>query len=466
MSKERHASLMGRVPLRIRLVAGFAIAMAVLLAAAGAFVYVRVQHALDAALDRELDAAAEAALADLETDASLGAEPPIDMQLIGADGRVIAHTGRLSARPAIGARSRALAARGPIRLNVGGSVVPASPNPMRILAQPAPPTPGSVLVVATRRDQRDEALRELVLQLSLAGLASLALASAVAERLAAAVLGPVERYRRQAAAIAGGDLGRRLAVPERREDEIVRLGHTFNDVLTALEAAIGHERQFVDAASHQLRTPLTLLSTRVQLLRRRAPVGSLSRSSLDELATDVASLVTLTDGLLSLGSLRAGRVPDPRLAGSTDLVSATRAVASTRGLDVAAEAASVMVDVPPEAVQLVVANILDNAMIHGRPPVAVSVRAQGDLAVVAVADHGDGIPPDFRQQATEPFQRGPGVSGRPGHGLGLALVAAAAALFRGTVCIADRAGPGSGALVEVSLPRSPTTAPPSTASRL
>jgi two-component system, OmpR family, sensor kinase len=87
--------------------------------------------------------------------------------------------------------------------------------------------------------------------------------------LARAALQPVERYRTEAARIAAGATGVRLAVSDTAHDEVARLGHTLNDMLTALETALERERRFINDASHELRTPLTLLSTELEPALRR-----------------------------------------------------------------------------------------------------------------------------------------------------------------------------------------------------
>src|SRR5205085_502592 len=106
-----------------------------------------------------------------------------------------------------------------------GDFLPISPKPYRVRISRLPSNE-SYLLVAVRRDHRDEALRELVVQLTLAGLGMLVFSALVGDRLARASLRPVEQYRRKAAAIAGGAGDLLLDVPAGRDDEVTRLGHT------------------------------------------------------------------------------------------------------------------------------------------------------------------------------------------------------------------------------------------------
>ena len=168
-----------------------------------------------------------------------------------------------------------------------GKLLPIADKPYRVQVTALDEPPGHYLVVGVRRDHRDEALRELLLQLTLAGLGALAVAAVVGDVLARAALRPVERYRRRAAEIADGADGLRLDVPEGRDDEVTRLGHTLNDMLAALERSLERERRFVNEASHELRTPLTLLKSRIQLAQRRSRTVEEHEAVLDELAVDV-----------------------------------------------------------------------------------------------------------------------------------------------------------------------------------
>ena len=127
----------------------------------------------------------------------------------------------------------------PVHRNVG-ALLPRSHRPLRLLAVPILQHE-AVLVVAVRRDQRDEALRELLAQLLAAGVGALLICAVVGERLAKAALTPVERYRTQAAAIASGATGLRLDEPPERHDEVTRLGTTLNAMLEALEQTVAGE---------------------------------------------------------------------------------------------------------------------------------------------------------------------------------------------------------------------------------
>ena len=430
----RARQALSALPLRVRLVAGFAAAVTVVLVVAGAFVYWRVEYALDRRLDGDLRADSRAVAAALgqqptgPAGAAGGTAAGRRYQLLDEQGRVLGSGSDVGTAPLLhpGQARRALA--GPLVADIG-ALLPVSRRPLRLLAGPVTVAgQRRVLVVADRRDQRDEALRELLAQLAAAGLAALVVTAVVGDRLARSALAPVERYRVQAATIAAGATGIRLDVPPSRDDEVTRLGHTLNEVLTALERAVERERQFTQDASHELRTPLTLLSGRIQLALRRPRGVPEHEQVLRELAVDVTSLTALAEGLLALttsGSRAAARGDD------SDLAAVARAVVAARParvgvLDV--PDIPVLVGLPEAALRQVLTNLIDNAVVHGgndTGAVHVEVDAAGSgPAVLRVTDAGPGVDPQFLPGAAERFARADVARARPGAGLGLALVRA------------------------------------------
>jgi signal transduction histidine kinase len=423
-----------RLPLRIRLVAGFSGAMMLVLAGAGTFVYLRVQYALDLRLDEDL-AAQAAQVVQLASGGTLPQDQTGAMSAAGMTFQVLDRDNHVLARSASLTDASLLqpeeldAARHRSASYDRGRLFPIGPT-SRVLAMPiadaTQPAPGrpAVAVVAIRRDQRDEALRELIGQLALANFGALAIASFVGYRLTRAALSPVERYRAQAAEIAAGATGVRLAVPATADDEIARLGNTLNEMLAALDNALATERRFVNDASHELRTPLTLLSTELELaLRRPRSVADLEET-IRVAASDTAHLVALTTTLLDIS--QRDRPPHDVV----DLTELTSGLVDRHRAVVPVEPseASAVVAVRGDAIRLrrVLTNLLENAARHGAAPITVTVaeRRSGaePVAVITISDRGPGIAPDFLPQATERFRRADAARTTPGTGLGLSLV--------------------------------------------
>ncbi len=448
--------------------AGFAAVMLLVLAAAGAFVYWRVQLALDRQLDQRLLDASSSVAPSVSSDGSLGAAATAvatgeSFQVLTTDGRVLdAAPGALSA-PLLDPADVRSALDQPVRRDIGG-LLPGDQQPLRVHATGVggrQPGRQVVLAVAVDRNPRDEALRELLAQLVLAGLATMGITAVVGDRLARASLRPVERYRRRATDIAGGASGVRLEVPAGRDDEITRLGHTLNDMLVALEESLDHERRFVNDASHELRTPLTLIGTRVQLALRRPRTPAEHEQVLTEIKDDIDRLAHLADHLLALGADQAGAT-----AGGpgepVDLAAVVRADVERRrtlaapgspyawaGSLSVTTSGPAFVGVPRHQLDRVVDNLLQNAGLHGAPPVTVGVETAGATARLTIVDAGPGVDASTLASAPQRFARAPEARNRPGSGLGLALVHAVVLAAGGELrlCSRDRHerfGPGLG----------------------
>jgi signal transduction histidine kinase len=418
--------LLHRLPLRTRLVAGFAVAMLVVLVAAGAFVYWRVAFAIDRTLDTQL-AQATATIRPLLHGTTVTNLPEAEAtgagwQVVAADGRVLSRGGPAPTRRLVSPRQIEHAHHDPT-IDIGDILDSGATWRVQITQL----TATHYLVVEVRRDHRDEALRELLGQLALAGLGALVVTSVVGDLLARLALRPVERYRRRAEEIASGARDLRLEVPEDRDDEVTRLGHTLNDMLAVLEEAVERERRFVNDASHELRTPLTLLKSRIQLARRRARTVEEHERILDELAIDVGRLAALAEDLLDLGSVSASKQGVTVDVGRTaSTIVEQRRVADPRRaaqLELSVPAMTVHAAMSPSALERVLTNLVENAFLHGAPPVAVSVTTPDpEWVAVEVRDAGAGMTADLLHRATGRFTRSDEARSRPGAGLGLALV--------------------------------------------
>ncbi|MCL1871967.1 MAG: ATP-binding protein [Promicromonosporaceae bacterium] len=423
------ASWRSHLPLRVRLVAGFSAAMMAVLAAAGVFVYWRVELALDNGLDTDLLQATGTIIPRVGADGRvsdriLADATGVAWQVLSADGYVLDRGGAAGTDAMVSPSRLAHVGTSARTLDIG-DILDAR-DTYRVRISPLTVEKGDYLLVGVRRDHRDEALRELLVTLLFAGIGALVITGFVGDRLARAALLPVERYRRQAAAIAEGATELRLDVPTERDDEVTRLGHTFNDMLASLERALDRERQFVGDASHELRTPITLLGSRIQLARRRPRTTAEHEEVLDELQVDLDRLAHLADQLLAVGaSSGAG-------GQGCDLVAVTARVIDQRRVADVAHLADVGVVLPDRpvpvalsdaAVERVLTNLLDNAAKHGAPPVEVVVdRPDPGWARIVVTDAGRGMEPDLLHTAVQRFARADDARARPGAGLGLSLV--------------------------------------------
>lgn len=429
--------------------------MVVVLVAAGAFVFWRVQVALDNRLERDLTAQtrdlrrAAARQTPAAALASVRDQAPA-AQLLTADG--VALASGPEARNGQGLLSAAQvrrAAGGEVRKG-HGHLFSKPGRHLRIMAIPVTSDgAAAVAVTAVRLDQRDEALRELLAQLAIANLLALALASAVGLRLARGALDPVERYRAQAEQIGRGATGLRLDVPEGPSDEITRLGATLNDMLDAQGRSAERQQQFIDDASHELRTPLSTLSAEIDVALRKPRTSEEHEATLRRLAADTSRLVGLTENLLALGPL-GSTVPDVKAVGGADVIAA--AARRARGQLNGDGARKVEVRAPDDLVvqadrallERALGNLVDNAVRHGDGAITLTVAPLEGLgepaAILSVHDQGAGIDAGFLTHAAERFRQAESSRAGPGAGLGLSLVDAILAAHRGQlrICSAGR----------------------------
>jgi signal transduction histidine kinase len=444
---------LSRLPLRSRLVAGFAGAMLVVLLAAGAFVWWRVQVALDHRLDQDLQAQSDDLVAAARRAAPAAALASLRdegrrSQLLDAQGRVLASGAAIpDGAPLLDARQAARAAGG-AQVRAGrGHLLSARDGHLRIVAVPvAGPGATAVAASAVSLDQRDEALRELLAQLTIANLLALAVASLVGYRLARAALDPVERYRAQAARIAAGATGVRLDVPDEPADEITRLGHTLNTMLDAQERAAERQEQFIHDASHDLRTPIATLAAEIDLALRKPRTVEEHEATLRRLADDTQQLVALAETLLALGAL-GSTAPQACDVAAQELVG--RAARRARAQLDPDDGRRVVEHVPdglvvhgdPALLDRALGNMVDNAVRYGDGDIDVSAAGRaGGVTSLAVHDGGPGIDADFLPHAAERFRRHESSRTAEGTGLGLALVDAIAAAHGGQlrICAGDR----------------------------
>jgi signal transduction histidine kinase len=250
--------------------------------------------------------------------------------------------------------------------------------------------------------------------------------------------------RRRAAEISSSSLDERLPVPA-ANDEVARLGATLNEMLARIEGGLARERRFVADASHQLRTPLALLKTELELALRRARSADELRDALRSAAESSDRLARLTEDLLLLARAEEGRIP--LKAEQTDVADVLQQVAERFGAEVDAEPLVITAD--RLRLEQALTNMVDNAVRHGGGKVKLNARIRNGTAELHVLDEGPGFPREFLGRAFERFSRAD-ASGADGSGLGLAIVETIARAHGGRANAANR--PEGGADVWLALP--------------
>jgi two-component system sensor histidine kinase MtrB len=308
----------------------------------------------------------------------------------------------------------------------------------------------------------DETLSSVRLSLILGGIITTALGVLAGSFAARRAVRPVGVAARAAKAIAGGRLDTRLEPTD--DPDLSVLANSFNDMATALETRIERDARFASDVSHELRSPLMTLSASVEVMdARRDELPERARAALDLLKSDVARFQGLVEDLLEISRFDAGAV---RLHTEELLVAefVRQAVAVSSlpdaPIEVAPGAEHLLINGDRRRLARAIANLIDNARIHGggEPEVSISdVAPEGEPITkvrIAVEDHGKGVPDIERQIIFERFARGGGAgrrAGSDGAGLGLALVDEHVRMHGGRVWVEDRVDGGPGARFVIEL---------------
>ena len=434
------------LPIRVRLTLPFAAAVAVVLAAMGAFIYVRVGGELLSSVDANLSgqvaevrANAEAARSLVDLDTTAG---PTVAQLLTPAGAVVA-----SQPDALGPLPHARRLQTARVHGLDGEwrflAVPVTVNGRR-----------RVLVVGRSLHAREETLQRLGREYLIAAPVALLLAVLAGYGLASASLRPVEAMRRRAAAVSADDLGHRLPVPPAR-DEIHALAVTLNDMLERLEGSFQRERRFLSDASHELRTPLALLRGELELALSRPRTRSELEAAVRSAAEETERLSRLAEDLLLIARadqgqlpIRAERVPVPELLERVRARFATYASELGRPVAVEAEGASAVV-ADALRVEQALGNLVSNAFEHGEGQVVLRSRTVNGRIELHVTDEGKGFPEPFVARAFDRFSRADDARGSGGSGLGLSIVELIARAHGGDAHVMNRSSGGSDAWISL-----------------
>jgi signal transduction histidine kinase len=424
-----------RLPIRVRLTLAFAAAMALVLAATGALLYVGLRSSLDESIRDGLEARVD----DLAAGAAPGPsseERLTEVQTPDRPGRSVLTGAELQ-------RAR----EGGVLL-VEREAVPGLEGRVRLLARSVTTPAGErIAVVGTSLEDRDEALAGLLTLLAVFGPLALVLASLLGYAVASAALRPVEAMRAEAAVISGEEPGRRLPVGPAR-DELSRLGATLNDMLGRLDDALARERGFVADASHELRTPLARLQGELELALRWPRSPQELEAAIRAASAETERLSRLAEDLLVLA--RADRRALPMRPAPVSAAAVAREVAAQYGVATSANGETEL-SADRDRIHQALANLVDNALEHGATPIEVSAEELDNHVELHVRDSGPGFPAEFLPRAFERFSRADAARSGGGAGLGLAIVAAIARAHGGEAQAANR--PGGGADVWISLPR-------------
>jgi signal transduction histidine kinase len=447
-----------RLPILVKLTAAFAATTLFMLAAAAAFVYVRLRHDLDDRVDANLHSRSAAAATALSAGTDVGSvavEDPEESFVQVLSTAEVLQTAGSPIGAVINADQVAEALQHDL---VVERELPGIDGVARILVVRHESSTGPVVIaVGQSLRDRDEALSSVVTSFLVGGVGALAAASVAGYALARSGLAPVEAMRSRASKISASDEDAGLPLPV-AHDQIRRLGVTLNDMLRRLRDSYERERRFVDDASHELRTPLAVIQTDLEGALLAGGHSDEVRAALLSALDETHRLVRVAEDLLVLARAAGGQLPiAPRPMEVGDLLT----WAHCRFAPVAQESGrTITITAPPGLVVLadedrlrqVLTNLVDNALCHGAGHITLSARTDGDGVTIEVRDEGDGFSTGFAPRAFERLSRAHPADRSTGSGIGLAIVHAIVDAHggRSTVTV------GAPATVRIWLPTDPS----------
>ena len=434
----------------------------------GAYIYwgfhAYLIHSLDLTLDRRARQIASTILAELPArgPAYVASEiqaryaPELNervMRITDAQGQVVYESGNagalLAAAPAAGAKP-------------GYREQRTDEARLRVVALPyvLPDGRRYLVEVGAPETPIQNALRGLMAMLGLGFLVLIGLATAAGYSLLGRTLRPVDEIVRAAEGITYKNLSDRLPVP-RTGDEFERISEALNRMIGRLDEAFRIATRFSGDASHELRTPITVIRGELEGLLKGELLTGETRQRVGEMLVEMERLTHIVEGLLLVSRLESGEARSTRsvldlgsLAGAVadqmEPLAEDRAVSFRRDLE-----EGIWVEGDEVRIKQVVVNLLDNAIKYtpsgGR--VTLTLRGQADHARLEVADTGIGIGPEAQRHIFERFYRAEEVRAGQieGTGLGLAIVHSIVDAHQGSIAVDSTKGQGSSFVVR--LPR-------------
>lgn len=447
--------MIDRLSIRGKLTLAYTGAIALLFAAIGGVLYLNFHAGLDSGLNAALRARADDVTAIVRQQGATGLErhpellsgSDIATQLLRADGAVVLAPAHRHA-PLLSAAEVREAGHDTHFLDRGEQT--------RLLVRGLG-AGGRVLVIEASLRQREHALELAKRTLLVGGALTLLVAALAGYGLARAVVRPMDEMRRAAARISDVDPHARLPLPV-ADDEVRRLGATLNDMLARLERARERERAFVSDASHELRAPLAILKTEVEVALRTPQPPEALRAALATAGEEADRLSQLADDLLLVAQSDAGRLAlDPRPLDVGRLLEDTARRFRTRAQEQRRELAvepgdDVVLRADGPRVEQALSNLVENALRHGDGAVTLRAQRTDGAVELHVLDEGPGVPAAFIPRAFERFSQLDRSRNGPGAGLGLAIVGLIAAAHGGGAGLRNRTDrPGADAWLRLPL---------------
>jgi signal transduction histidine kinase len=323
-----------------------------------------------------------------------------------------------------------------------------------------------ILQLAVPLDFPRQEMRELLFFFLLAIPIVLVIAAIAGFLISQRALAPVKAMTGKAQDMGlHGKLSDRIPVPG-PHDEIRELAETFNDLLGRLEMAFDSQERFISNASHQLKTPLTILKGELNMIKKRQVSESGVKEFFESATAEIEHMINLVEDLLLLARLEAGKDTlsmnkvglDEVLLG---VVSRLQKIAAQKNVQIQAQ----FISEPPdkefqaevlgdeELLACLLENLVENAVKYSPKDSSVTVRLirKDGRVEFSVKDQGPGIPEAMRDKIFERFHRGFPSSFVAGSGLGLTIASQIAKLHEVKIQVGDNEGGGTAIAVDFSV---------------
>ena len=457
-----------RLPIRWRLTLWYAVLLSVTMALFSGTLYIFLRQEFYDGLDEQLLEQAgvfltaveqEDGRAQLESEAG-GVGGEFLVRLLDADGRIRRDPGNSLAGVPVDRHVLASVLAGETSYSTthdnGAETIRLISVPVR--AKEAGGGTVGVLQIGLDRDEVDEPLTKLLHALALAGPFALLFSAVGGYLLAGRVLTPVTTITDLAGRIGPRDLGARLDL-DLPNDELGRLARTFDEMLARIDNAFEQQRRFAGDAAHELRTPLSMMRSQVDIALARPRSAVFYREALQKLDGDVDRMSGLVSTLLTLARADAGHLAlDGASFDAAETVELVleqyTPIAAEVNIDLRSEAATAPLVADEDLLVQVLVNLIDNALSHTPAGGTVTVGCGRDNGHIRfwVVDTGEGIAPEHQSRIFDRFYRVDAGRSRErgGTGLGLAICRSVVETLGGSISL--ESVPDRGTRVDVLLP--------------
>jgi heavy metal sensor kinase len=458
-----------RLPIRWRLTLWSGVLLVVAMALFSGSLYVFLRQQLYASLDEQLLEQAEHLLATvkvedgrpvLEPTTANSADGEYLLRLLDADSRTMDDSGGLLAGVPVERDVVASVLAGETSYS---TLLEEGDETIRIFSVPIRSEEDDavvgVLQIGLDRDEIDEPLAGLLRAVALAGPFTLIFSAVGGYLLAGRVLAPVTTITGLAERIGPRDLDTRLNL-DLPNDELGRLAQTFDDMLARMDDAFERQRRFTGDAAHELRTPLSMMRSQVDLALARPRSAAMYQEALQRLDGDVDRMSSLVSTLLTLARADAGQLVLDRapfdLADTIELVlEQYTPIAAEAGITLQGELETAPLVADEDLLVQVLVNLIDNALAHTSARGEVTVGCELDDGRIRfwVSDTGEGIAPEHQDRVFDRFYRVDAGRSRErgGTGLGLPICRAIVEALGGIISLASV--PDRGTRVDILLPK-------------